>query len=210
MQHFRSSPISYITLLLILLATALPACGKAPEKQPWEEPFDAPGTWHLSSDAAATVAIDAGQLKIDIHQAGQVAWATAGRTFADFTLQVEATQLTGPSDNEYGVLVRMDENSHFYAFSISGDGYARVARYEEGAWTLLGSDWTPHESIRQGEATNLLELDARGSQFTFRVNGEEIATVEDATLTKGDLGLYAGAFDEAGVQIAFDNLQVTP
>jgi hypothetical protein len=41
--------------------------------------------------AAATVAIDAGQLKIT--STSRTVAGTAGRTFADFTLQVEATQL---------------------------------------------------------------------------------------------------------------------
>ncbi len=191
---------------LILALLMLADCGASSLKKPWEEPFDEAGSWQLSSDAAAEVSITQGQLQIHILQPGQIAWATAGRTFRDFHLRVEATQLAGPVDNEYGVLVRLEDDTHFYAFSISGDGYARVAYYAAGVWTVLGSDWMPQAAVHQGAATNVLEVEARGTQFTFWVNGEQVAQVTEETLLDGDIGLYAGAFDEAGVQIAFDNL----
>lgn len=196
----------FLTVGLILALLVLAACGTSSLKKPWEEPFNEEGSWQLSSDAAAEVAIAEGQLQIHILQPGQIAWATTGRTFSDFHLRVEATQLAGPVDNEYGILVRLEDDTHFYAFSISGDGYARVAHYAAGVWTVLGSDWTPQAAVHQGAATNVLEVEARGTQFTFWVNGEQVAQITDETLPDGDVGLYAGAFDEAGVQIAFDNL----
>ena len=56
----------------------------------------------------------------------------------------------------------------------------------------------------------MLEVEAVGAQLTFRVNGEQVLQVEDTTLTKGDVGFYAGAFSEGDVVIAFDNLEVEP
>lgn len=189
---------------------ALIACQAGTPAGPWAEPFDAVGSWRLSSDAAATVTIADGQLHVQVHQPQQLAWAAAGRSFSDFRLTVEATQQAGPVNNEYGVLIRMDDDQRFYAFSISGDGYVRVALYDNGSWTLLGADWTPSPVIQQGEATNTLTVEAQGQQFTFQVNGETVAQVKDATLSQGEIGLYAGAFDEGDVSVSFDNLQVEP
>ena len=199
----------FLVVGLSLVLLTLAACGPSSVPEPWEEPFDEMGSWQLSSDAAAEVAIAEGQLQIHVLQPGQIAWATAGRTFKDFHLRVEATQLAGPVDNEYGVLVRLEDDTQFYAFSISGDGYVRVARYADGIWMVLGSDWTPQAAVHQGAATNVLEVEAHGTQFIFLVNGEQVAQVTDETLPDGDIGLYAGAFDEAGVQIAFDNLLIS-
>ncbi len=42
MQHFRSIPISYITLLLILLAASAARLRQSPGKAAVGEPFDAP------------------------------------------------------------------------------------------------------------------------------------------------------------------------
>ncbi|MBN1875741.1 MAG: hypothetical protein JXA33_16065 [Anaerolineae bacterium] len=181
----------------------------APPVSSWKETFDAPGDWKLSSDAIAEVTIQDGQLYIHVFWEGQVAWASAGRALKDARVRVEATQISGPVDNEYGILLRMDDDEHFYAFSVSGDGYARVARYDEGVWTVLGSDWSIYEAVQQGAATNLLEVEARGEQLSFRVNDQVVAEVTDDQLARGDVGLYAGAsLSEGDVVIAFDNLEV--
>lgn len=195
---------------MLALALGATACRSRVETQVWEEPFDEAGAWQLSADAAAETRIEEGRLLIRVREPGQVAWAVAGKRFASFRLQVEATPLEGPEDNEYGVLVRMDGDKHFYAFSISADGYARVARYADGQWTLLSPDWSPHAAIIQGMQTNRLELEAQGAQFSFWVNGELVAEITDTTLAQGDVGLYAGAFDEANVRVAFDNLLIEP
>lgn len=195
--------------LMLLVGLALAACGSG-ARQPWTESFDAPGDWELSSDAVADVAMGEGQLQIHILLPGQVAWAAADRTFRDARIAVDATQVSGPLDNEYGVLVRMKGDEAFYAFSISGDGYVRVARYQDEAWTVLGSDWTANEAVHQGMATNHLEIEVQGANFTFSVNGELVVQVEDDALRRGGVGLYAGAFGEGGVVIAFDDLTVTP
>jgi hypothetical protein len=200
----------YLMGLLMLVAALSVACGSPQQALPWQAAFDDAEGWILSSDAVADVAITDGMLRIEIYQPGQLAWATSERTWRDFRAHVEATQMAGPLDNEYGILVRMDDDRAFYAFSVSGDGYVRAARFEEGAWSVLGQDWTPSSAINQGEATNALEVVADGSQFVFRVNGESVIQVDDESLETGALGLYAGAFAESGVVVAFDHLDVAP
>lgn len=194
----------------LLVLTVGAGCAAASPAQPWQEDFESGDAWRLSSDAVAEVTVADGELRIHVLQPGQVAWASTERIWTDLHVAVDATQVSGPMDNEYGVLIRMDEDDHFYAFSISGDGYARVARFEDGAWNVLGPDWTPVEAIRQGTATNHLEVIAEGTAFEFRVNEAVVAQVEDETLQRGHLGLYAGAFGEGGVMVAFDNLTVEP
>jgi len=49
---------------------------------------------------------------------------------------------------------------------------------------------------------------AQGPDFSFYVNGEHVFDVTDASFAEGDIGLVAGAYDEAGVRIHFDNLEV--
>ncbi len=151
-----------------------------------------------------------GALRVHVFEVGQVAWASAGRTYGNFRLTVEATQVSGPADNEYGVLVRMQDDQHFYAFSISGDGYVRAARYNGASWIILGPDWSESDAVHQGEATNILEVEATGATFVFRVNGVQVLQIEDATYAKGDIGLYAGTFSEGDVVITFDKLEVEP
>lgn len=176
----------------------------------WRESFDEAGAWLLSSDAAADVSLADGELVIEIFEADRIAWASTPQIYTNFKVQVDAKQVSGPDDNAYGVLVRMDKDDSFYAFSISGDGYVRAAYYTGSVWTVLGADWFLSEAVQQGAAQNHLAVEVQGPTYVFLVNDQEVLRVEHTARGKGSIGLYAGAFSEAGVIVAFDNLEVQP
>ena len=195
-------------LLVVALVVFLVACGG--EQLPWSDDFSDPaGGWQAESDASGEVRCYEGVMSLLVKVPNRLAWASAGREFSDFRLAVEATQVAGPDDNEYGVLVRMRDADHFYRFSISGDGYYLVSKYDGGAWEVLNGDWTSSDAIHPGAVTNLLEVVCQGATMTFLVNGVALTQVEDSSYSRGDVGLYAGSFFEPGVEIHFDNLTVT-
>ena len=145
-------------------------------------------------------------MRVLVREPNRLAWASAERNLADVRITVEATQVAGPDDNEYGLLARMEDSDRFYCFAISGDGYFRIALYDQGERELLSGDWLPSNVIRRGEATNTLEVVCEGDRLTFLVNGVPLAQVADATLRNGDVGLYAGSFFQPGVEVHFDDL----
>jgi hypothetical protein len=195
--------ITTLTALVVLLV----ACGA--EELPWADDFSDPASgWQAESDTSAEVGYHEGVMRILVRVPNRLAWASAGREFSDFHLAVEATHVAGPEDNEYGVLVRMQDAGHFYRFSVSGDGYYLVSKYGGGEWVALGGDWTPSDAIHLGAVANLLEVACQGVTMTFVVNGVELAQVEDGGYSRGDIGLYAGSFFEPDVEVHFDNLRV--
>lgn len=320
-------PRAWPLLTLLLPVLLLAGCVQA-TPLPWSDGFSDPASgWLAESDATAEVSYHDGVMRILVKAPDSLAWASAGRAFGDFHLTVEATQVGGPDDNEYGVLVtRVDAISRFYVlvssvvmgvmalagavvalrlegrtyivlgvivilsavvglgvsqerqglfvlapcvavlilalgvlagalislararerdvrrlcvlgasvliallavftllrllrlegddpiycFSISGDGYQQVRRYDGDTWETLGPEWAKSEAIRMGEATNRLEIVCRGGQMSFLVNGVQVAQVEDPDYLRGDIGLYAGSFSEPGVEIHFDDVRVTP
>ena len=163
----------------------------------------------MSSDAVADVGIADGRLLVHVFSPGQLAWSASLSEWQDCHVTVSATQVSGPIDNEYGILLRMEDDESFLAFSVSGDGYTRVAHYADEAWSLLGPDWSPSDVVNQGTATNLLEVTAAGSALEFRVNGQIVADLVTEETASGPIGLYAGAFSEGDVVVAFDDLNVT-
>ena len=195
-------------LLVVALVALLVACGGG--QLPWSDDFSDPASgWQAESDASAEVGYHEGVMRIVIKVPSLLAWASAGREFSDFRLTVEATQVAGPDDNEYGVLVRMRDPDHFYRFSISGDGYYLVSKYGGEGWEQLSGDWTLSDAIRPGAATNLLEVVCQDTAMDFYVNGTLLVQVEDSSYSRGDVGLYAGTLLTPGeVEIHFDNLRV--
>ena len=196
-------------LLVVAMFASLVAC-RGEKQLSWSDDFSDPSSgWQAQSDASAEVSYSDGVMRILVKWPNSFAWASARREFSDYRLAVEATQIAGPDDNEYGVHVRMKDNRHLYRFSISGDGYYRIVRLDDEQETVLGSDWSYSEAIRTGMAVNRLEVTCQDATMTFRVNDVLLAQVEDDTHRKGDIGLYAGSFFEPGVEIHFDNLTVS-
>jgi len=179
---------------------------------PWQDDFSsAESGWQAESDASAEVRYADGAMQIRVMWPDSLSWAAAGRDLSDIHLTVEASQIAGPDDNEYGVLTRMQDGRHFYMFAVSGDGYYRVVKRDGDEETLLTDDWTLTDAINRGAATNRLEVTCQGGRLAMIINGAVVAEVVDDTYGHGDIALYAGTFRDPGrgVEIHFDNLEVT-
>lgn len=134
-------------------------------------------------------------------------WSVAGKTFDDFILEVETSQLDGPDNNDYGVILRYQDDDNFYSFEISGDGYYTFSKAVDGQYFSI-IPWRESQAINPGHNTNLLRVEAVGSNFTLYINDELVDAAIDSEFSQGDVGLMAGAYEEAGTHIAFDNLKV--
>jgi hypothetical protein len=191
--------------------SVLAACGPALTPLPYADDFSAPhGGWKTASDEAITIGLQDGALHFTIDDLDTIAWSTPkDKRFGDFVLDVDATQVAGPDDNSYGVIFRYQDDRNFYRFDISGDGYFAVFKRKDGVWSKL-QDYAESAAVKQDNATNHLQVIAKGNQFTLNVNGETVKTFSDKDFPNGNLGVTAGTlFDNAGVHIAFDNVKVS-
>jgi len=142
-------------------------------------------------------------------------WAQPGLELTNLTLKVETTYAAGPVNNEYGVMcryTRKGDKSDFYFFLISGDGYYAMGKVVANKRTILNpttGDFQPSRAILQDKtAVNRLSATCNGRQMSFSVNGTLLGEFDDDELSRGDIGLMAGTYDEVGVKIHFDNLVV--
>ena len=151
-----------------------------------------------------------GEFRLTMYQPEYSTWSYPDppRDFADFALEVDARRVSGPLDNEFGVLVRYQpETDEFYLFAISSNGFYSVQKYQANEWQKL-VDWTESAAILQGEDVNRLRVTGQGDKMRFFVNGEPLTQVEDASFRSGSVGLLASTNEKGGVAVAFDNLRV--
>jgi hypothetical protein len=135
-------------------------------------------------------------------------WSTPGREFADARIEVDAGKLGGPDANRIGLICRSDGSSYYF-FLIGSDGYYGLGVFTGGKAALLGqSSMQASEAILTGAAVNHLRLDCVGAQLSGYVNGVPVALVRDESLRTGEAGILAGAFEEPGADIVFDNFVV--
>ncbi len=198
-------------MLIILGALALTACGPAVTPLPFTEDFATTNNgWKTASDEAIKISQQDGALHFTIDDLDTIAWSTPkDKRFGDFVLDVDATQVDGPNDNTYGVIFRYQDDRNFYRLDISGDGYYAVFKRKDGTWTKV-QDYAESAAVKQGNATNHLQVIAKGNEFTCNVNGQTVKTFSDKDFPTGNVGVTAGTlFDNAGVHIAFDNVKVS-
>jgi hypothetical protein len=167
--------------------------------------------WDVYDDGDTAAGYQDGEYRLAVSRAQYVTWGdpNLAQEVTDLAIDVDARQVAGPVDNNFGLLVRYrSAEESFYWFQISGDGYYAVDMLQQGEFVTLVA-WEASAAINQGiGATNHLKVVCAGDRFSFYVNDTFLTDVTDHTLRSGSFGLAVGTFDEPGVVVHFDNLEV--
>jgi hypothetical protein len=146
----------------------------------------------------------------------QIAAAYFGGEFDNIAVETEVfvdSVGTNVGDFRYGLILRR-VGEQFYAFTVSP---------RSGKWFVLKGSPTGLTTLAEGSVTDLhglsnaeaehtndkLRVDAAGANFTFSINDQIVAQVEDGEYQSGDIGFYVETFDESLAHIHYDSLQVT-
>jgi hypothetical protein len=165
--------------------------------------------WVRFEDDVALRDYDGGGYRIQVNEPQAYYWATANLFLTDVVIEVSTRKISGPDDNDFGVICRYQDVDNFYFFVISSDGYYSINKYSDGEYLVIDRDsYEFNEVIRTGEATNQLKALCDGNRLQLSVNGQTLAEVEDLDFNTGDVGLIAGTFDEPGTDILFDDFTV--
>lgn len=203
-----------LLICYVLLCLLLVACASSGDEVLFQETFAAGemGNWLVEGDALAQTAVLNEQLLITIDAPNLVQFSTLQTpSFADFVLEVDASQIAGDVESSFGVLFRMQNPTQFYRFDITGNGLYMIERHNaDNTWTQLLPDWTTTPAINQGlNSTNQLKVVAVGASLSFYVNGILLQEIQDVTYGAGTIALDAGTFGRSGLQVVFDNVKVT-
>lgn len=136
-------------------------------------------------------------------------WANPGLSFTDVSVEVDAGKISGPDDNDYGLLCRYQDTKNFYFLIISSDGYYGIGKVQDGEQELLEPpQMYRSDAIYTDNQPNHIRAECNGSRLALTVNGVFVAETSDSSFHEGDIGLIVGSFDDPGVDIWFDNLVV--
>lgn len=130
----------------------------------------------------------------------------------DFDLYVDARRLQGISGTPcYGLQFRttiVEPQESYYAYIICDSGYFQVLYYDgkSGNWTTL-HDWEESYTIR-ANYWNTLGVIARGTRLTFLINDYQVAKLEDAHLSAGEVGVLIDMTSGESGSVQFDDFRV--
>jgi hypothetical protein len=207
----------FITALALLMGSCqlLPANLRSRERQSgsvlFQDEFSdlASGWDRLPQDPAVILDYSAGGYRMQVNSPHTMIWAGPGLTFADLWVEVEAIQIAGPEDGDYGLVCRAVDQRNFYFLAVSGDGYYGIGKVKDGVPELLGMPaMPPSEAIRRGKDSNHLRAGCIGENLSLYVNGELLATVQDQDFNLGESGLLVGTFESPGTEVFFDKFSV--
>ncbi len=201
--------IDPVALALVAQATGSPAA----ERLLYQASFAAPGGWGAGQQEGARGEVADGVYRLEVAAPEGFFWTAAGQSFGDGVYEVTATQVAGPLDNGYGLLLRAaPESAAFYVLAVSGDGYIWIGQCRDSCaaqTTLAGDGWFAHAAVNQGlGAPNRLRAVAAGDELQFFVNGEPVGAASGLTLLSGDVGLFVETLGQGGVSVAFDDVRV--
>jgi hypothetical protein len=156
--------------------------------------------WPNNSNGTAWFA--GGDYRVFARQPGRFVAIAAPITtpLRDVTVSASFRKVGGPAGGGYGVIVRdsglgnrdgESQEGRYYVLEAGDKGEYGIWRREGGNWIDL-VPWTPTSAVRPGTASNDLWVVASGERLRFLINGTEVASVTDATLRDGGVGIFVG------------------
>ena len=210
-------PRSLFTFSFLLLTLILSSCSAsrspiAPAATPgdilYQEEFENNTTgWDRIANEHGIMDYDSGGYRMLIKEPSFNIWSTPEKDFGDVRVEADVFRLNGPAENREGLICRYQAGDYYF-FIISSDGYYGIGKYIGGQILLLGQTAMQPSEFIEKEAVNHLRADCMGDTLTFYINYNQVATVQDADFKNGDVGLLAGSFTEAGVDVLFDHFMV--
>ena len=164
--------------------------------------------WTEGATDNSKYVIENGEYYLSVLSDQYMIWARTNQEWENIVVAVDARQVEGPADNEYGLICRYQDTDNFYQLSISGDGFYRLVMWNQGEFTEL-LPWERSSAIKQNGEVNRLRAICSADRIALSVNDIPLFDLTDTTLPlSGDAGMHVGTFDEGGVTLAFDNFVI--
>ncbi len=174
----------------------------------FDEEFDKDVAWGVLGQGTAGE-VRSGAYYLSTSQAGSLALGLPSLSLRDMDITVEAMP-TAPADVSqvaYGVMCRVQANGDGYLFLARGDGKYAIDK-DSGGKRLALVDWTASDQIDAGSKLNVLEANCQGDELAWRLNGQTVYQVNDATFQQGNAALAALPLAAVPGEVQFDNFVV--
>ena len=216
MQIHRHVLFFLLFALLLLLSACSDGTGSATEVVLptlasdvvlFQDDFSNPKSgWDRASQGGNSTDYADGKYRITLSTPQQDIWANPYQYFdQDIIIEVDIWQNPSTVQAAYGIICGYSDMNNFFALTIGNGGYVEIFRYQQGKRLTLAS---AENQARIDPEYNHLKAECTSSTLQLWVNGSLVAEVEALEFPYGDVGLIVSSFDEANVEILFDNFVV--
>ena len=167
--------------------------------------------WGEADWAGGKIESKYGGMLFQVYLPNFMFWSVNGKSYKDAQIEVDAILVEGPSNDNFGIICRYQDEENFYSFLVSHDGYYGIFKYLDGKMVSASVDGNMafSEAIHTEGEVNHIRAVCQDNILSLSVNDVLLASVSDDSFQEGKSGLIVGAYDEPGVVVLFDNFKVT-
>ena len=192
---------------------ALSALGNRPVL---EDNFDgSDSNWGTGTDADSSVEYSDGGLRLKIFKENYFVWSTPDDEDYE-NVHIEVTVINNGTDSTtaFGILCHQQTiTDSFYYFAVTPAGeyaIAKAALAQTDVFLTNNDQWAQSDTIAQNAASYRLGADCGNGTLALYVDGQQIASVSDASYVNGGVGVLTWSGQEApSADVTFDDFVMT-
>jgi len=193
-----------------------PTLTPTPEQKPnlgnliVSDDFTHPAVWSLGRFDEGVIALGVNELALAVSSpGGKLVSFRQEPTLTNFYYEVTASPNLCSSTDAYGLVIRAQNNTDFYAFLLTCNGQVRVER-DKISESIALQDWKYVNGPVTSDIGGSIRLGvwAYGRELRFFVNDVYQFSVSDPAFPRGLIGLYAHSAGSTALTVNFSNLVV--
>lgn len=202
--------------IILIFLIGVPACASTQSTVPGEDAnvlfsddFTASSNWAFFDTQDGAAYIQQAELYLaDFGSSKSISTSLLGREWDNVIIRTQLRQAAGTQNNWMGLTCRQADESNYYLFAISADGYYLVLKVVQGkTMQLAGPDTS--SAINPGKGINTLEAHCVEENLRLRINQQEVASLTDESFSSGKISLFADSVTQEETSVAFDNFVIS-
>lgn len=172
----------------------------------FQDDFSSELGWYTTESERFSLVFDQGGYRILVMTKNNPIWSVRSNVFSDSRIEVDATQLAGPTDGYYGLICRFIDERNYYMLVVNRDGAFGIAKVKDKEVRFLS--FTNQFTDLIAPTGNRMRADCIGDTLTLFIDGQKVLEASDNELNSGANGLVVGNRSTSGTDVLFDNFIV--
>jgi len=183
-----------------------------------EEDFsaDSRSKWGTGTDADSSVEYVSDALNMQVFKKNYFVWSTPNDQDYENT-HTEVTVINNGTDSTtaFGIICYQQhpitQSNYYFAITPAGEyAIAKASLALDDVFLTNNDKWTASDLIAHDATSYRLGADCGNGTLTMYVDGQQVASVSDATYTRGGVALFTWSDQEAeSTNVSFDDFLIT-
>ena len=171
--------------------------------------------WGTGTDADSSVEYASGVLQMIVYTTNYFVWSTPNdQNYQNTHMEVKVNSNGTDSTTAFGIMCNQQStSSNFYYVAMTPAGEYAIAKAAEGQEDLFLTNndaWASSELIARDASSYIVGMDCANGSITLYVDGQQIASVADASYVDGGVAVFTWSGEDATTtDVSFDDFLMT-